>query len=230
MNNLIFSAIAGIASFVRVLRLKQALIAVLAGFFLLTSTACGANTNTASARSYDAAPSTYGANEQPSRSSSPYDKGTGPQRELYKPKEPAKGGMNIYPNDPAYNREDVKADAKQLIDRAENRLQKRAANPQEAIENAREYNPLGEGVRKASQRIGDSAEQAKENITEGSQKGLRNLKGNVEKARQEAPDVVDTARQNADNATRGVREGARDLSQGAQRAADRAASAAKDRA
>lgn len=231
MNTLISSAIAGSKSFVKALRLKQLVITFLAGFFLLASTACGSSANATSARSYDAAPSTYNANEKPSRSDSPYDKGTGPQRELYKPTQAPKGGMNNYSDDPAYNRGDTKVQARKLIDRAENRLEtKRAESPKDVLENAREENPLVEGAKDVSRRLGDAREQAKENLTEGAQQGTRNLKTNLEKARNEAPNVVDTAKQNADNATRGVREGAEDLAGGAQKASNRAANEIRNRA
>lgn len=232
MNNLVFSAIAGITSFVKSLRFKQAIITVLAGFFLLTSTACSGPSNATSARSYDynAAPSTNGVNERTAKTSSPYGKASGTQRELYNPTQSQKGGMNNYNDDPAYNtNNDVNAKAQRLINKAENRLQNRAESPQEALENARESNPFGQGAKDVSRRFENSAEQARENLTEGTQQGFRNLKSNVDKARQETPNVVERARQSALEATEGLREGAEDVSESAQRAVGRAANEAEYR-
>jgi hypothetical protein len=225
MNNFISSAIASIASFVKFSRLKQALVVLFAGFILVATTACGENSTAASARSYDynAAPGTYGANERPSQGSSPYDKGTGPQRELYKPTQKVQGGMNNYNDDPKYDQKGANAKAKGLIDRAESRLQNRATNPKEALDNAREYNPIPDQAREFSDKVKQSVADTRENLTAGTQKGVRNLKENAEKARDAAPDVIDRAKQNAADATKDVREGVDDLADSARNSVNRSA-------
>jgi hypothetical protein len=224
MNNFVTNAIASIASILKSLRLKQALVAALAGLLLLTSTACGGTSTTASSKSYDynAAPGTTKANERPSKSASPYDKGTGPQRELYKPVQTPQGGMNDYNDDLRYEQKGANAKAQDLANRAENRLQKRAGNPQELVENARQDNPFPQGARDVARRVNSVTESAKENISDDLEKGSRNLKQNLRKAQETAPDVVDRAKDNAFDATRGVREGAQDVSRGVQRMGDRA--------
>ena len=225
MNNFISRAIATIASFVKFSRLKQTLVVLFAGCLLLTTTACSGNASATSPRSYDynAAPGTYGANERSSQGSSPYDKGTGPQRELYKPTQKRQGGMNDYNDDLKYDQKGSNAKAQQLIDRAEARLQNRATNPKEALDNAREYNPIPEQARELSSKVKKSVEDTRENLTSGTQKGIRNLQTNAEKAADTAPDILDRAKQNAANATRGVREGVRDLSSSVQNSANRSA-------
>ncbi len=225
MNKFISHAIASIASFVKFSRLKQTLVVLFAGCLLLTTTACNGNASATSARAYDynAAPGTYGANERASKGNSPYDKGTGPQHELYKPVQKPMGGMNNYNDDLKYDQKGANAKAKTLIDRAETRLQNRATNPKEALDNAREYNPIPEQARELGDKVKKSVEDTRENLTAGTQKGIRNLKENAEKARDTAPDVLDRAKQNAANATRGVREGAKDLSDSARNSASRSA-------
>jgi hypothetical protein len=225
MNNFIEQAIASIAPFVKFSRLKQTLIVLFVGFILVATTACGDSSTAASARSrdYNAAPGTYGVNERPSQGSSPYDKGTGPQRELYKPTQKVQGGMNNYNDDPKYDQKGANTKAKGLIDRAESRLQNRATNPKEALDNAQEYNPIPDQAREFSDKVKQSVEDTRENLTAGTQKGVRNLKENVEKARDTAPDVIDQAKQNAANATKGVRDGVNDLSDSARNATSRAA-------
>ncbi|MGQ9872198.1 hypothetical protein [Leptodesmis sp.] len=71
MNNLISGAIASIASLVKLFRLKQTLIVVFSGLLLFTSTACAGSSMASEARV--------------NSGTSPYDKTTGLQRELYAP-------------------------------------------------------------------------------------------------------------------------------------------------
>lgn len=233
MKNLVFSAIAGITSFFRSLRLKQSVITVLAGFLLLANTACGSASNAASPRSYDynAAPDKQRMNERTSTTTSPYNQTSGLQRELYKATQRQQGGMNNYNDDPAYNNsKDINAKAQALIEQAESRLQNRAETPQAILENALENNPLGQGAKDISRRFEDSAEQAREQLTEGTQQGFRNLRTSIDHARQEAPGVMENVKQNALDATEDVRSGAEDLVKSAQKAAERAANEAQYRA
>ncbi len=182
MNNLMSGAIASIASLVKFFRLKQALIVVLAGFFLLTSTACGARTMA----------SEPGSSGSYSNTSTPYAKNPGPQRELYAPTQRSEGGMNVYNDDPKYDRDATKARTEKVIQQSEQHLQKRAANPKEAVENMGDRNIPGE-LRGLSRNLGDRAEQLKDNVSAGTQRGTRNLKQNLEDAKEAAPDVVNQA-------------------------------------
>ena len=223
MYNFVTSAIANVASILKSLRLKQTLMVLMVGLLLLTGTACGRADATMTPRSNNNynAPGTTKANERPSKASSPYAKGTGPEHELYKPIQEPRGGMNNYNDDLGYERGESVGKAKQLIDRAESRLEKRAENPQELIENARETNPFVEGSRDVSKRVNATLEAAKKNISEDMEKGPINIKDNLHKGAYEAPKVVDKAKENAYEATRGLREGASDVSKAAQRAVDR---------
>lgn len=178
MNNLISGAIASITSLVKFLRLKQTLIVVFAGFLLFTSTAC-AGTSVASET---------GA----SKGTNPYDKNTGPQRELYAPTQKPEGGMNIYNDDVKYDRDANKAQAEKAIQKSSQHLEKRAANPKEAIENLGDRDVSGE-LRGLSRNVGNRAERAKDEVSAGTQRGMRNLKQNIEDAKEAAPDVVNQA-------------------------------------
>lgn len=178
MNNLISGAIASIASLVKIFRLKQALIVVFAGFLLFTSTAC--------------AGSSVASEPGSSSSSSPYAKNTGPQRELYAPTQKPEGGMNVYNDDARYDRDAAKAMNEKTIQQSSKHLEKRAANPKEAVENLSDRNIPGE-VRGLSRGLGDRADQLKDDVSAGTQRGVRNLKQNLEDAKEAAPDVVNQA-------------------------------------
>ncbi len=178
MNNLISGAVASIASVVKFLRLKQALIVVFAGLILFTSTAC--------------AGSSIASESGVNRGTSPYDKNTGPQRELYAPTQKPEGGMNVYNDDVKYDRDANKAQAEKMIQKSSQHLEKRAANPKEAIENMDDRDIPGE-LRGLSRNVGNRAEQLKDDISSGTQRGTRNLKQNLEDAKDAAPDVVNQA-------------------------------------
>ncbi|NJP09788.1 MAG: hypothetical protein HC866_10130 [Leptolyngbyaceae cyanobacterium RU_5_1] len=219
MNNLILGAISSTISFAKSLRLRQFFVAALACFFLLTSTACSSGVTRASNSS------AYNSADNAGR----YDRVAEPQKELYKPVQPRKGGINMYSDDPKYDADGTKSEARDLIKRVEQNIQtKGARNPGDIVENVRDRNPLGEKARDFSRNIGNLGEELKENITEGSQKGFVSVKKNIERLGENAPRVVDEARQNAMGATKDVREGAKDASQGFQRFADRASNAARD--
>lgn len=213
MNILLADAIAAIKTFISSLRLKQAFIAVLACFLLLSTTACGTNASQAM--------------DSPD-SSNPYAKDTGPKRELYKTMQKREGGMNEYNDDARYDKSSTKAEAKKMVDNAERNLQKRATNPKEALDNARERNQLGDNLRQTSKNIGDSSDRLKDDFSEGTEKGMRNLKANTERAKNTIPDIVDEATQNLKGAGKDVQQGAKDLAKGAGRAAERATDSVKD--
>lgn len=222
MNRLINGAIASMNSFLKLLSIRQVLIAVLASVLLLSTTACGAGSNTtASSGTYKADPSAY--------KNSVNNEGIDYQRELYKPTQSPKGGMNNYNDDNQYGKNATKADAQKLINRAERNLQKKAESPQELVENVRDRNPLGSQARDASRNAGDVTEELKDDLSKGTQKGIENIKRNVEQARQSVPRVVEEAKRNAQEAGKDVQDSANDLSKGVQRATGRAAEAVQDR-
>ncbi len=221
MNRLINGAIASMNSFLKLLSIRQVLIAVLASVLLLSTTACGAGSNTtASSGAYKADPSAY--------KNSVNNKGIDYQRELYKPTQSPKGGMNNYNDDNRYDN-GTKADAKKLIKSAERNLQKKAESPQDLVKNARDNNPLGrEARREATRNAGNVTEELKDDLSEGTQKGIENIKRNVEQARQSVPRVVEEAKRNAQDAGKDVQESANDLSKGIQKATGRAANAVQE--
>ncbi len=215
MNTLLTAAIATIKTFISSLQLKQAFIAGLACFFLFSATACGTNpTQAMDTPSYD--------------SSNPYAKDTGPKRELYKPTQKREGGMNNYNDDPRYDQASTKAEAKEMVKNAERNLQKRATNPKEALDNARERNQLGNNLRQSSKNIGDATEQLKDDFSKGTEKGIKNLKANADRAKNAIPDIVDEATQNLKGAGKDAQQGAQDLARGVGRAAERATEAVQD--
>jgi hypothetical protein len=179
MNNLISGAIASIASVVKFFRLKQVLVVVFAGFLLFTSTACAGS-------SVASEPGTY------NRGTSPYDKNTGPQRELYAPTQKPEGGMNVYNDDPKYDRESTKAKTEKVIQKSTQHLENRAANPKEAIDNLGDRD-IPDELRGLSKNIGNRAERMKDEVSAGTQRGMRNLKQNLEDAKDAVPEVVNEA-------------------------------------
>ncbi len=222
MNRLINGAIASMNSFLKLLSIRQVLIAVLASVLLLSTTACGAGTNTtASSGAYKADSNAY--------KNSVNNEGIDYQRELYKSTQSPKGGMNNYNDDNQYDKNGTKADAQKLINRAERNLQKKAESPQELVENVRDRNPLGRQARDASRNAGDVTEELKDDLSKGTQKGIENIKRNVEQARQSVPKVVEEAKRNAQEAGKDAQDSANDLSKGIQRATGRATDAVQDR-
>ena len=223
MNRLIPGAIATMNSFLKLLSIKQVLIAALASFLLLSTTACGAGSDLkASSGGYKADPNAY--------KNSVNNEGTDYQRELYKPTQQPQGGMNNYNDDPQYGKKATKADAQRLVNRAERNLEQKAESPQELLKNVRDRNPLGQQARDASRNAGDVTEELKDDLSEGTQKGVQNLKRNIEQARQAVPKIVEEAKQNAQDAGKDAQSSAKDLSRGVQRATDRATDAVQDRA
>ncbi|MBL1177156.1 hypothetical protein [Pantanalinema sp. GBBB05] len=162
--------------------------------------------------------------------SNPYSGEGQHQKELYKPVQPAKGGMNNYSDDFRYDTsKDVQESTRNLINRVERNLQKRADDPQDLAENARRENPLGDKARNTAENLKDKTGNLVEDFSEGTQRGIRNLKQNADRAGDTAPRVIQEAQRNAEGAGRDAVEGAKDLAGGAQRAANRAANTVQDR-
>ncbi|GAB4336025.1 MAG: hypothetical protein OHK0047_25370 [Leptolyngbyaceae cyanobacterium] len=178
MNNLISGAIARIASLVKFFRLKQALIVVFAGLILLTSTACAGSSMA----------SETGVNS----GSSPYDKSTGLQRELYAPTQQRQGGMNLYNDDVKYDRDVNKAQTDKTIHRSSQHLEKQAANPKEMIDNLNDRDIPGQ-LGDVARNLGNRAQQMKDEVSAGTQRGMRNLKQNLNDAKEAVPEVVNQA-------------------------------------
>ncbi|MGI0485084.1 hypothetical protein ACN4EK_06580 [Pantanalinema rosaneae CENA516] len=198
--------------------LGKAVLPIVVVGLLVLSTACNADTSRVSmSKTSDAA---Y---------SNPYSGEGQHQKELYKPVQPAKGGMNTYSDDFRYDTsKDVQESTRNLINRVERNLQKRADDPQDLATNARRENPLGDKARDASENLRDKTGNLVEDFSEGTQRGMRNLKQNADRAGDAAPRVVQEAQRNAQNAGRDAAEGAQDLAGGAQRAANRAANSLQD--
>jgi hypothetical protein len=221
MNTIVSNAFHTLKAIAQSFQVKSALALLLATFLLVSSVACSANTS-------DTASRLDSANSSSPTSTNPYDKDTGSKRELYKPTQRREGGMNNYNDDPQYDSDAVKADAKEMVKRAEKNLQKRAQSPQDIVENVRDRNQLGEKVRDFSENVTSSTEKLKNDFSEGTQRGMSNLKANADKASENAPRVVDQAKQNAQAATKDAREGIKDIPSGLQKVGSRAADAAKD--
>ncbi|HEY9617726.1 MAG TPA: hypothetical protein V6C64_12840 [Microcoleaceae cyanobacterium] len=161
--------------------------------------------------------------------SNPYSGEGQHQKELYKPVQPAKGGMNNYSDDFRYDTsKDVQESTKNLINRVERNLQKRADDPQDLANNARRENPLGDKARDTAENLKDKTGNLVEDFSEGTQRGVRNLKQNADRAADATPRVIEEAGRNAQGAGRDTAEGVKDLAGGAQRAANRAAGSVRD--
>lgn len=218
MQDLMFSAIARVNSFVKSLRLKQILVVTLAGFFVLTSTACSAGTDVRSASNGGVKQQSYGA--------SPYDKNDGPTRELYKPTQKREGGMNNYNDDPKYDREDVKANAQKRVQQAAENLDKNQAhNPPEVFSNIKNRNPLDDKARESGESIKASTDKLVNDFSEGTRKGTRNLQENLDRAGDNAPRILNESKRNAKGAADDVREGIDPLLQGGKSVIERAGQA-----
>lgn len=197
----------------------KAVLPIIVVGLLVFSTACNADTSQVSmSKTSDAS---Y---------SNPYSGDGQHQKELYKPVQPSKGGMNNYSDDFRYDTsKDVQESTRNLINRVERNLQKRADDPQDLATNARRDNPLGDKTRDTAENLRDKTGNLVEDFSEGTQRGVRNLKQNAERAGDAAPGVIQEAQRNAQGAGRDAAEGAKDLAGGAQRAANRAANTVQDR-
>ncbi|MDX2240970.1 MAG: hypothetical protein NW224_09825 [Leptolyngbyaceae cyanobacterium bins.302] len=222
MEGLFSSAIDRVHTFVKSLRLRQFLVVALAGFFVLTTTACSSGVDARSA-SGDVNQRSYG--------SSPYDKDDGPTRELYKPTQKQAGGMNNYNDDLKYERGDVQAQAQKRVQQAEKNLGKNQAhNPQEVFSNIKNRNPLDDRAQETSESIKASADKLANDFSEGTRKGTRNIQENLDRASDNAPRIFNEAKRNAQGALDDVREGAGSVGQGGKNAVDRAGDAIQDQA
>jgi len=223
MNSLLFGVIDRTVAFVRSLALRQVLVVALAGFLVLTSAACTPGVNARTVDNVDRDQQAYGA--------SPYEKDTGATRELYKPTQKRQGGMNNYNDDLKYDRQDVKAEADKLVQRAEDNLNRhRVDNPGELFSNIKNHNPLGDKASESYRSTKDSAEKLASDFSAATRKGTRNVQQNLDKAGDNVPQVFNDAKRNAQGAADDVQEGAGAIVQGAKNLADRAGDAIQDRA
>lgn len=220
MNGFWSNAIARVTSFVKTLRLKQALIVTLVGLLVVTSTACSA-ADPRSSNNVGVNQGNYGA--------SPYDKNDGPTRELYKPTQKREGGMNNYNDDPKYDRADVKANADKMVQRAEKNLERRATNPKDVFSNIKNDNPLDDKARETSQSIQSSTDKLVNDFSEGTRKGTRNVQENLNRAGDNAPRVLNEAKRNAGGAIDDVSEGTGGILEGGKNLVDRAGEALQGR-
>lgn len=218
MNQLISNTVPKFMAALKGFMGKAVLLIAVVGL-LVFSTACSSDTSRVSmSKPADAA---Y---------SNPYSGEGQHQKELYKPVQPAKGGMNNYSDDFRYDTsKDVQESTKNLINRVERNLQKRADDPQDLADNARRENPLGDKARNTAENLKDKTGNLVEDFSEGTQRGVRNLKQNADRASDVAPRVIQEAQRNAQGASRDTAEGVKDLAGGAQRAANRAANTVQDR-
>ncbi|MGA7934898.1 MAG: hypothetical protein WCA35_15235 [Kovacikia sp.] len=227
MNNLVSNTLSNVISFCKQLRLERFFIAALAGFLLLVNTACSQTSPPTSARSNDSI--LRSADSRGGNSSSPYQGQGKQQRELYDTVQSRKGGMNNYNDDFNQDSASTKAEAKNLINRAKQNLQKRADTPEQFSKNFNSGTPLDERARNLAKDVTAPAKELQQNLSEGADKGVRNIKENTANFREDAPRVVEQAGRNAQGAVNDLRESADDLSKGVQRAAGRAAEFAQDR-
>jgi ElaB/YqjD/DUF883 family membrane-anchored ribosome-binding protein len=221
--DVISNAIASLTRAAKQIRLKQVFLVIVAGFFVLTSTACRSTP-------YTQASNVEAVELRSANPTNPYDKDTGPQHELYKATQRPEQGMNNYNDDARYDHDATQAETQKLIKRVEKNLKNRATNPGDVVENVQKRNPIGEKARDFSRNLGEKTEQLKEDVAEGTQQGIENLKNNIGNAKDNAPKVFEEAKQTAIDADRDAKAGARDLSKGMQRVTERAADAVQNRA
>jgi hypothetical protein len=221
MNGFWSNAIARVTSFVKMLRLKQALIVTLVGLLVITTTACNGGDPRMS--------NNVGAN-QGSYGASPYDKNDGPTRELYKPVQKREGGMNNYNDDPRYDRDETKVERDKMVQRAEKNLERRATNPQDVFSNIKNENPLDDKARATSDSLKSSTDKLVNDFSEGTRKGTRNLQENLDRAGDSAPRVLNEAKRNTAGAVDDVREGTEAILQGGKNVINRAGEVLQDKA
>lgn len=190
-------------------RLARVLIVFLAGTILMVNTACSQtpSANTYSSRgSDDTAGVSSDAQSANSSSTKPYsaqptphasDKsGTYPlekiqskhMKESYSTTEAKPGSMNVFKDsEPGVDRAGSKADY--LVNQAKENLQKRAANPKEAVDNLRET----ASAQKVGEKLGQFPESAKntaQGAAEGAKRGFKNLQENAKSAADDVSDNV----------------------------------------
>lgn len=220
MNGFLSSVSDRVISWVNSLRLRQALIVTLASLLVITSTACSA-TDPRSADNVGTKQGYY--------NSSPYDKNDGPTRELYKPTQQRQGGMNNYNDDPKYDRQETKAQADRMVQRAEDNLSRRATNPKDILSNIKNDNALDGKARATSESLKSSTDKLVNDFAEGTRKGSRNVQENLDRAANATPRVVNEAQRNVEGAIDDVREGTEAILQGGQNIINRAGEVLQDR-
>ncbi|MBM0743098.1 hypothetical protein JOY44_16030 [Phormidium sp. CLA17] len=197
MKNLISNLIENIVSNLKKLQLKQVAIVLLAGFLVVFNTAC-------SSKVADATKSVSNPN--------PYAGQGGMQKEMYDAVQRPAGGMNQYNDDAKYDSDKNQMQNKKYVQRAQNNLKNRVDSPQDAVDNLRQKNPLGDKAQETAEKVQKSAEKLQKDFAKGTERGIDNIKQNVDRASDAAPKVVDQAKQNAKGAGKDlIMGGSKDL-------------------
>lgn len=100
--------------------------------------------------------------------------------------------MNLYNDDVKYDRDANKAQTEKTIQRSSQHLEKRAANPKEAIDNLGDRDIPGQ-LGDVARNLGNRAQQMKDEVSAGTQRGMRNLKQNLNDAKEAVPEVMNQA-------------------------------------
>lgn len=193
-------------SFLKKLQLEKVIIAFLAGILLFV-TGC----TSAEAKTTVPAPEVSGKGGT-------YNQRVGQQTELYDPIQERQGGMNEYSDvDPRANTRNVNSKARELVDNAEENIQK-VNSPKEFVEEYRSGTPLGERVKNVFGGVTDATQNTAEDAAKGTQRGSENLQMNAreagdeltEEARHGARENANSVRDRADRTVKGVQRGVTD--------------------
>jgi|GEM_PF-1076389 len=161
--------------FFQTISLRSFLVVVLAGFLLLSTTAC-----------------------QRGQAATPLNPRTNP------PAASDRSGQGMYPTtDTATRNPAAEAKADRLVRDAERRLQK-VQSPSEIVDEVtpldRQAEDAGRNIKRNAEDIGRSAKRTAEDVGDATRRGTRNLKRNTEDALDRAGNAVDRATDRAGNA------------------------------
>ncbi|PZV12182.1 MAG: hypothetical protein DCF22_12915 [Leptolyngbya sp.] len=197
MKDIISNLLTNIVSNLKKLQLKQVAIVMLAGFLVVFNTAC-------SSKVADATNAVSNPN--------PYAGQGKVQKEMYGAVQKPAGGMNNYNDDAKYDSKATQAQSKKYVERAQGNLKNRVDSPQEAVDNLRQKNPLGDKAQETAGNIQKSAEKLQKDFAKGTERGISNIKQNADRVSDAAPQVVEQAKQNAKGAGKDlIMGGSKDL-------------------
>ncbi|WP_416673901.1 hypothetical protein [Egbenema bharatensis] len=172
MINQFFGSLANRFSFFKRFHLQRIFIVILAGFLVLSATACSNKvdspqaSDTGSYRERVGQPS--GVREFSGRSDT---------RER-----PSLNTYNDYGQYGSGETSGLSPKAKELVRNAERNVNRQIKDGEDLVDNIRSGKPLDERVSDLSERVGDRAKQFGENVSEGTQENFQTLQDNAESA------------------------------------------------
>lgn len=194
-----------IVAFFQTFRLRQVVSVVLAGVFVLLSTACS-NAGPLATASGQGRPEVPG-----DATASQY-----------------KGGMNDFSDvDPRFDQSEASAKAKALKDNAERNIKTKSINsPEDFVENYKSGAPIQERTKNIIDSTANTAKNLQEDVAKGTERGTENIKANTSDA---VDKTASATKSKADEVGQSVQSASQSAAKTAERTAQDASDLAKDK-